>query len=133
MTALLLLVWNFIKKHWKGILLVSAFIVVLSYVAGFSTFCSSGPKVDLETVDKINSKNEKEAHKALEEAVNKNLDVIKSADESTTLSDLDIETRQKESDKKVAELEKKVEDVQKQGRNVTQEELECMLVPEHCQ
>lgn len=129
--GILAIIWSFIKKHWKAIVVGLAILILLSYVAGFST-CGK-PRIDQESIQIINNANEEKRKEELEKKVNENLDVIKSADKNTELSNLEIEERQKEIDKKVEELDKKVEEAKRNGKDITQEQLECMLVPENCQ
>lgn len=122
----------FFKTYWKKILVGLGLIIVLTTVAIVYSHCKKQPTIDQETIQKINDKNEQKRLEALKKTVTDNLDVIKDTHDQTTLDNLEIDQKNKEIDKKVAELDKKVEEAKKQGHDVTQAELECLLVPANC-
>jgi hypothetical protein len=69
----------------------------------------------------------------LQKVVDDNADVIKTVDNRTEIVNTDVYERQRASQERIAEADKQIEAAKAQGRDVTQEELECLLVPDHCQ
>lgn len=127
-------VWGYIVAHWRWFLYGFLAIALLLLVVFAYRGCRGSKKatIDLESVTKINNADRKERLEELEKTVIQNQDVIESASNRTALTDLDIETRRKEVQAKVDAADKKVMEAKEQGRGVTQEELQCILVPEDC-
>lgn len=116
---------SFVQRHWRlfagGVLLLAALLFI--YRA-----CGPKPvKVDEAALSKINSENAAERRKALEETIYDNAETVKTVDERTTIAESNVVEMQREVDKKVAEADKKIEAAKKQGKDVTAEDLECLL------
>jgi hypothetical protein len=125
-------VWGFIYAHWRIVLI--AVIVFLALLTGFCVYrgIKSRATIDQTKIDALNKKNEVERKQELREIIDQNADVIKTIDERNALSDLTIEQRSAEAEKKVEEANKYIEDAKRVGRDVTQDELVCLLQPETC-
>ncbi len=109
-------------------------LAILILIIAISTYQCTKKEVryDYETINKINSQNEKESKQAIREVIEANAESIKTIDERNTLSDEQIEFKQREVDKKVEQISKEIEYSKSQHGNVSGEELECLLVPENC-
>lgn len=128
MTFLLLL-----KKYWAQILTGIGILILLVVIAGVYQNCKPQPHLDLESVQKINVADEVARKEELKKKLEENANIIKSTRENTNLIDLSIEEKNKQIAEKVEEANKQIEVIKEQGRDVTSEELECILIPEHCQ
>jgi hypothetical protein len=130
--------WNIWWNQWtlwpKIISVVIVVVVLLVLVGGLRSCFSKGKtaKVDLEIVDKINSKNANEARADVNRMVEENIDVVRTVDNRTTL----VEANAVERDRLIAEkkvvVNREVEKAKAIDGNVTQEELQCILVPSDC-
>ena len=89
-------------------------------------------KVDVQTVDKINSKNATEARKDVNAMVEDNINVAEVVGNRTALADANAVERDRLIEEKKKEVSQKIADAKAQGRDVTQEELQCILVPSDC-
>lgn len=116
------------KYYVKIALVIIGIIIALTLIFSIKSCLTPEPKIDQETIQKINSANEKERKAELEKTIKENSDVIKTVDDRNTISDLDVQERQKEIDKKVREAELKVQQSKNQGKDVTQEELKKILM-----
>jgi hypothetical protein len=109
--------------------------LVLFFVIAF-TFkaCKSkSAKVDLDTVNKINNGNAAEVHKQVREMVEENAEVTTTVDNRTTIADTNVIERDRLLNEKIRVVEQKISAAKANGGNVTQEELQCLLVPSDCQ
>lgn len=122
-----------LKKYWGQVLTGIAILFLLVSVAIFYDRCKSHPKIDTDTVQKINSADQTERKEELKKTLEENAGVIDSTRENTKLTDLSNEEKEKEIQQKIEEADKKISEAKEQGRDVTQEELECILVPKNCQ
>jgi hypothetical protein len=120
---------------WPKIISVGIVAVLLIVLVGGLRSClskSRTAKVDLETVDKINSKNANEARSDINKMVEENLDVVRTADNRTTLVEANAVERDRLIAEKKAVVNREVEKARAIDGNVTQEELQCILVPSDC-
>lgn len=129
MTAFLL----FIKTYWKKIIVTLGIIILIATVASVYQNCKPQPKIDLETVNKINTADEVKRKDELKKTIEDNADVIKTVHEDTEIVNLSVEEKDKAIAEKVEDANKKIEEAHALGHDVTSEELECILVPAHCQ
>jgi len=90
-------------------------------------------KVSQEQIQKINEANRAERIKELQKIVDDNADVIKTVDNRTALSETNVVERNRMIDDRVREADKAIEAAKQQGKDVSGEELDCLLIPEHCQ
>jgi hypothetical protein len=120
---------------WPKLISVGIVAVLLIVLVGGLRSClskSRTAKVDLETVDKINSKNANEARSDINKMVEENLDVVRTADNRTTLVEANAVERDRLIAEKKAVVNREVEKARAIDGNVTQEELQCILVPSDC-
>jgi hypothetical protein len=128
-------IWGWIVAH-KRLVIYTVLAMALALLLFFAyRGCKGGKKatIDLEGVTKINSVDRAERLKELEKVITENQDVIATADNRTTLAEQDIVTRNREIARKVAEADKAIENAKSHGRDVTQQELECLLTPKECE
>jgi type II secretory pathway pseudopilin PulG len=90
-------------------------------------------KVEQQTVAKINSANEQEKRQALQQVITENDDVVKTVDQRTAIAESDEATRQLAINQKIDDADEKIAQAKAQGKDVSSAELECILVPDHCQ
>lgn len=137
MTAFLsALTWlvNHIRKNLRVYLYIAAGLaLLLVLVFAFRSCGKSKAKVDLESVDKINSGNKAEVRKEVREMVEENAEVVTTVDNRTTIAETNVVERDRLLDEKVRVVEQKIEAEKAITGNVTQEQLQCILVPSDCQ
>ena len=124
-----------VRQNWRFVCVAAAICVFLIAIGLIYRSCTRPvPKaqVDLKTVEAINKQNREERLKALEKTIQENADVVETVDRRSTIAAEDEASRNAAIWAKIAEVNEKVEAARLQGRDVSQEELECMLVPEHC-
>jgi DNA-binding transcriptional MerR regulator len=119
----------FFVDNWRIVVPVVAVLIVAVFVF---RGCGGRKGIDIEKIEKINSENAAERKKELQEVIEKNAEVVQTVDERTTIAETNVVERDRLIDEKVKEVDAKIAEAKKQGRDVTQEELECMLVPENC-
>lgn len=139
MTALLV-IWHYIltllswvvmmaRKHWKVTLIFVGIVFLLATVVLFTKSCvRKKVNIDEAQIQKINSENRAERIKELTEVVESNADVIKTVDERTELVDVAAEARNQEVDARVKKADEAIVAAKREGKDVTAEELECLLV-----
>jgi hypothetical protein len=122
----------FVLDHWK---IFAIAVVVIVFVVLFYKACSGKKpvKIDLETVQKVNSADRREREAELQKVIEENSDVISTVDNRSAIAETNVVERNREIDARVKEADRKIEEAKRQGRDVTSEELECILVPENCQ
>lgn len=123
---------TFIRTHFRAILIGLGITVVLVSVMLVYDRCKSKPKIDQESITKINNANEDRRKEELKKVIEANAGVIKSDTEDTALVNLEVEKKNAEIDKKVEEADQKVQEAKQRGQDVTSEQLECILVPANC-
>lgn len=98
-------------------------IAVILFITVFIIFkaCDGSTTIDEEQIQKINQANEKERKEELKKILVENEETIKTIDNRN----ISIEEKIREADKKIVEAKNN-------GRDVTSEELECILL-ENCQ
>lgn len=123
-----------VRKNLKVYLYIAAGLaLLLLLVIAFRSCGKSKAKVDLETVDKINSKNEAEAKKAVRKTVEENMDVATTVDNRSTLAEVNIIERERLLEEKIKVVDRQIAEARAQGQDITQEQLQCLLVPSDCQ
>lgn len=122
----------FIKGNWRKIAIAVGIIILFLIIFFTYQSCKPQPKIDIETVNAINTVNEQKRKEELTKTFNENADVIKANDGRTALTDLTVDERNKQIAEKVKEADKKIAESKANGENVTQEGLECLLIPENC-
>lgn len=122
----------FLKTHWRKIAIGVGITILLLSIFFIYQSLKPQPKIDIETVNTINNANEQKRKEELTKQMNDNAEVIKSNDNRTALTELNIEERDRQIAEKVKEVDLKIQEVKQQGRDVTQGELECLLIKSHC-
>jgi hypothetical protein len=118
-------------KHWR---LYCLLILLLFTVVLFKKACRPKPlTIPVETLDKINKATRHERLEELRKTVDENADVISDVDNRTTIAEANVVERNRIAEERVQQADKQIEAAKQQGRDVTSAELECILVPEHCQ
>lgn len=123
---------GWIVAHWRMVLTIVGLIFVLTAVALLWNRCKKEVKFDQATVDKINNGNRKEREQELRKKVEDNADVIKTVDGRTEITNVNVVERNREIDARVKAADDAILAAKSQGRDVTQDDLECLLVPENC-
>jgi len=130
-------IWDTWWLQWRWPLKLGsiiAIVLVLGLVIGFFKSCGRKTvKIDQESINKINSENRKEREAELQKVVEENSDVVNTVDNRTAIAETNTIERNRLIEEKVKAVDAKIAEAKQQGRNVTQEELECLLVPENCQ
>ena len=120
-------VW-FVKDNWKIVLPVIVGIVL--FILLITSFRSCGKKatIDQEQINKINSANEKERKLELQKVIEQNQEVVATVDNRTTIAETNVVERNRQIDEKIKEVDKKIIEAKAQGKDVTAEELEALLL-----
>ena len=90
-------------------------------------------QIEETSLEKIKSENKAERIKELTKVVEANADVIKTVDNRTELSEVNNIERNREVDARVKKADEALQAAKAQGKDVTAEQLECILLPEKCQ
>jgi hypothetical protein len=129
--------WNIWWNQWTwplklGTLLV--FLVVIGLIIGGLRSCGRKKdiKLDHETVQKVNSIDKAEVRKEIREMVEENLDVVEAVGSQTALTEVNAVERNRVIEEKITEADRKIQEVKAEKGNVTQEDLQCILVPSDC-
>lgn len=135
MLASLLLAWNFIKKYKTWFLYGLGVLVLLIAFGIIWHSCSKkqSATIDLETIQKVNSKDKAEIEAGVNKAVTENADVIKTVDNRTAITELSIEERDKALQEKINAVKEEVAKAKEQGKDITGAELDCMLTGVNCE
>lgn len=114
--------------------LISAAVLLVILLLPFLWLrgCSKPPVIDEEKINKINSANEKERKAELQKVIEENQEVIETVDNRTTIAETNVIERNRVIDEKVKEADKAIAEAKKRGRDVTAEELECLLTGNLC-
>lgn len=123
----LILLW--LKSNWKSVIVgVGIFVIILFVFFTFKGCFTPAPlRVDEDSLQKINSQNATERKKELQTLIEDNKEVVRTVDERTTIAETNVIERNREVDQKIVEADKKIEAAKSQGKDVTSEELECIL------
>lgn len=111
---------------------VVALVLLIVLIGSVRSCLRPKPKIDLERIERINKANETERRKEIEKVVLENLETTRTVDERTTLAEQNAVERDRVIDEKIAEVDKKIAEAKRDGKDVTSEQLECLLVPENC-
>ncbi len=124
---------GWITAHWKLIagIVAAAILVVVAFLT--YAWLKPQPKIDLDTVDRINRANDSERKKELQDVIEDNQDVIRTVDNRSALNETNVVERNREIDAKVKAANDAIAEAKRQGRDVTEAELKCLLVPTNCQ
>lgn len=112
--------------------IVGIILVLFGTVFVWRSCSSRRAKIDLQNIEKVNSQNRQERQAELQKVIEQNADVVKTVDDRTTIADANVEQRNAQIYAKIKDADEKIEAAKQQGRDVTSDELECILVPEHC-
>lgn len=107
-------------------------LVILLIVLGLRGCGKSTPKIDEASLQKINSANKKEREQELQKVIENNADVVKTVDNRSNIAETNVVERNRLIDEKVKAADQAIVAAKQQGRDVTSEELECILIPENC-
>lgn len=120
----------------KRVLLAAIVVgLVVIIASGFwlkSCFSRKPITVDPERLNKINTKTATEIKKEVQRVVEDNADVITTNDERSTIAEVNVVERNREVDDKVAVATQKIIEAKNNGQDITQEKLQCILVPADC-
>lgn len=122
----------FCIDNWRVLLPILGVLVAVILV---NRACSKPKGIDIkdvEAIDKINRGNETERRKQLEKVIVENQEVISTVDERNTIAAESEAEKQAAIWAKINDADAKIAEAKRQGRDVTQDELECILVPENC-
>lgn len=137
MTVLLsALTWivNHVRKNVRVYLYIAAgLVLLLAIVFVFRSCGKKSAKVDLETANKINAGNKAEVRKEVREMVEENATVATTVDNRTTIAETNVVERDRLLDEKIKVVEQKIAEAKANGEDITQEKLQCLLVPSDCQ
>lgn len=114
----------------KRVILAFMFLIVVAVIACglWLRACLSKPaKIDIKNVEKINRANESERLKELEKTIVDNANVVKTVDQRNTIAEVSETERQAQIYVKIREADAKISEAKSQGRDVSSEELECIL------
>lgn len=112
---------------------VIAIVLLLLIIFAYRGCTKKNVKIDLETVDKINNGNRKEREAELQKTIENNADVVRTADNRTAITDTNVVERDRIIAEKVKAADAEILKAKSEGRDVTAQQLECLLVPENCQ
>jgi hypothetical protein len=135
MNLILANIVGFLTIHWRTALLVAAAVlfVVFAVIAFKSCGGKREVKIDEAAIQKINSENERTRRAELEKIVLENQETISTVDERNRLSDVNRIEREAAIDEKVKVADRAIEDAKKQGKDISESELKCLLIPSNCQ
>jgi hypothetical protein len=124
--------WGWIVANpLKAALYLFAFLGVVFVISWFA--CGRGKaSVSQEEINRINTANDRERKKEIESVILKNAETVTTVNEQTTIANANVVERNRLLDEKIAEVDKNIVEAKQQGRDVTQEELQCLLVPADC-
>lgn len=124
---------GWLTAHWRLVAVcLGAFLLLILVVMAFRGCGKREVKIDEEQIQKINQANERERKAELQKVIEENQEVIKTVDERSNLAEVNRVERERVIDEKIKEVDKKIADAKSQGKDVTQEELKCLLIPENC-
>jgi phage tail sheath protein FI len=132
---MLLIIQNFIGfavAKWRYFAVGGAILLTFIVVMVAVKRPGPRPKVDEATLQKINSANETTRIDALNKTVDENEQIVTTVGNRSTIVEVNRVERERETAEKVAEVNQKIAAAKADGRDVTQSELECMLVPGNC-
>lgn len=109
-----------------------AVAVILGVVIGTYSCLRKTPKLDIKNIEKINKANETERRAELQKVIEQNADVVKTVDGRNAISEQDEASRQLAIYQKIQDADEKIQAAKSQGKDVTGEQLECILIPENC-
>jgi FtsZ-interacting cell division protein ZipA len=124
-------------KQWTWplkIATVIGVIIVIGLIVGGLRSCGKKKdiKIDHEAIQKVNSLNRAEVKKEVRELVEENADVIEATNDQTTLTEVNAVERDRVFEEKVREVDQKIQEAKAQDGDVSQEDLQCILVPSDC-
>lgn len=119
----------FVIDNWKVV--VPAIVLIVAVIFVYRA-CHKPAKINLEQIEKINNANEKERKAELQKVIEDNQDVVRTVDNRAAITEINNVEKNREIDAKVKEADKKIMEAKAQGKDVTQEELQCILVPSDC-
>lgn len=124
---------GWIVANWRTVLLSGGLILFFVVIGYFACGRAKTVKIDTEAINKINTANERERKKELEKIIVENSDVVRTVDNRSEIAETNIVERERLLDEKIAEVDRKILESKSQGKDVTEQELKCLLIPENCQ
>lgn len=120
----------FIRDHWKGFAIGAGVLVLV--ILFYKACGHKKATIDLDTVNRINNANEKERKAELRKTIEDNATVVSTVDNRTTIAETNVAERDRLIEEKVKAANAEIQKAKQQGRDVTQDELQCILVPGDC-
>ena len=128
---------DILNRYWREALAVVGVILALGIVIFTFKACNKPEKkleIPIERINKINSDNEQEKREGLRETVVEHQEVLITVDERTTIAEVNVEERDAEIAKKVADADAKITVVRQHKGDVTADEVKCLLgSKEYCE
>lgn len=118
------------KRIFLGLVVLVALIIGLIVVK-----CAGGdsPKViNEETLQKVKNGDRSTIQKELQDRIDSNAETVRTVDNRTTIAEVNVVERNKAADAKVKQAADAVIAARQQGRDITAEELECLLTGNLC-
>lgn len=123
----------FVVDNWRLFAILAGLLVLILLVVFAYRGCTRRDvKIDQETVQKVNSQNRREREAELQKVIEENQTVIQTVDNRSAVAETNVVERNAEIDRKVKEVDAKIQAAKQQGRDVTEQELKCLLIPENC-
>ena len=111
----------------RGITILAGLIVVIVFLFVFRSCGRRPASIDQESINKINSANEAERKKELQNVIEDNADVVRTVDNRSTVAETNVIERNRLIDEKIKQADQAISNAKAQGRDVTGPELECIL------
>lgn len=120
----------FIADNWPYVLAaVVAFVLFVYLIVGLNSCGKNTPPVFTpESLNKINSAEREQIDKVVREVITENTEAKHTVDNRTATSEAEAERLKQEVDEKARKAAEKVIEARNQGRDVTAEELECIVL-----
>lgn len=130
--------WNIWWNQWTwplklGTLAAIAILLLIVFFSFKSCFKPKSAKVDIETANKINTGNAAEVRQQVRDMVEENAEVATTVDNRTTIAETNVVERNRLIEEKVKAIDQKIAEAKSNGEDITQEKLQCLLVPSDCQ
>ena len=114
--------------RWIFIGTIAVIIILIAVL--FAKFCGgreAASNINQEQIDRINTANRTERLKELQKVVEDNAQTVTTVNNSTTIAETNVIERDRLIDEKVKDVDKVIQQAKEHGRDITAEELECLL------
>lgn len=120
----------FVKDNWPYVLAFIGAVVLFVFVAVWFNSCGGNtpPVFTPESLNKINAAESERIEKVVREEIEKNAEAKRAVGDRTANAESDAERNKQEVDEKARKAAEKVKEARNQGRDVTAEELECIVL-----